>query len=129
MSELRELYSADQLDYTKLIEPKTGEPIVPVVCIDGLKMARQGLLAYRMQGFANEAAIEKTLATRQATFYSRTRSGLWTKGEESGNFLIVRAAFTDCDADSVLLDVSAAGPSCHTGAETCFVEPSEQGET
>lgn len=121
MFELRPVIEAAQLDYSKLVDPASGEGLVPVVCIDSVLLATQGLLAYRMQAYANQVAVARTLEIGKATFYSRGRQCLWTKGEESGNFLLVRAAYTDCDADSLLLDVEATGPSCHTGAETCFV--------
>ncbi len=127
MSELRLLTDASQLDYSKLIEPQSGELIVPVVCIDSFKMVSEGLGAYRMQGFANQAAVETTLKTGRATFFSRKRSGLWVKGEESGNFLIVRASYTDCDFDSILYDVDAQGPTCHKGPNSCF-EINDEGE-
>lgn len=120
MNDLREIIRAEQLDYSKMAVAESGELVVPVVCIDTVRFATEGLAAYRMQGFANQLAIEMTLQTHKATFYSRKRNGLWTKGEESGNFLIVRAAYTDCDYDSVLLDVDARGPTCHTGANSCF---------
>ncbi len=128
MNQLRELVSADRLDYDKLIDPASGEGIVPVTCVDSFRLATEGLMAFRMQGFANEEAVAMTLGIGKATFFSRERQQLWTKGEESGNFLLVRAAYTDCDADSLLLDVDAQGPSCHTGAETCFVDPDAGGE-
>lgn len=120
MNTLRILESSAQLDFSKLMVPETGELIVPVVCIDSARLATEGIAAYRMQGFANREAIDATLETGRATFYSRKRDRLWTKGEESGNFLIVRAAYTDCDSDSVLLDVDAQGPTCHTGQNSCF---------
>ncbi|HEX5744324.1 MAG TPA: phosphoribosyl-AMP cyclohydrolase [Candidatus Saccharimonadales bacterium] len=123
MNRLREINSADQLDYGKLTDPVSGEGIVPVICVDSAILATEGLLALRMQGFANEEAVAVTLEIGRATFFSRERQKLWTKGEESGNLLLVRAAYTDCDADSLLLDVDAQGPSCHAGAETCFVDP------
>lgn len=123
MNNLRLLISAEQLDYTKIIASKSEVGLVPVVCIDAERMAVDGLLAYRMQGFANQEAVERTLEIGMATFYSRKRNGLWTKGEESGNSLIVRGAYTDCDQDSLLLDVDAQGPSCHLKAETCFSLP------
>lgn len=120
MSEFRIVTSATELDYSKLRIPGSEVGVVPVVCQD---VSLDGLLAYRMQGFANLDAVAVTLATRRATFWSRKRNGLWTKGEESGNFLLVNQAYTDCDADSLLLDVSAQGPTCHLGAETCFTLP------
>lgn len=76
----------------------------------------------RMVAWMNRAAIEKTLETGKATFFSRSRGKLWTKGETSGNTLQVSAAFIDCDRDTVLLHVLPAGPSCHTGRPTCFFQ-------
>ncbi|MEK7599976.1 MAG: phosphoribosyl-AMP cyclohydrolase [Patescibacteria group bacterium] len=120
MSELRTINDAEELNYGNLIDPVSGEGIVPVVCIDTMKLETEGLAAYRMQAYATRFAMVQTLGTGIATFWSRSRQGLWVKGAESGNFLIVRGAYTDCDADSVLLDVEAMGPSCHTGANSCF---------
>lgn len=74
----------------------------------------------RMVAWASPQAIEKTLETRQAHFFSRSRQSLWLKGETSGNTLAVRSVWVDCDADTLLYLVDPAGPSCHTGAETCF---------
>jgi phosphoribosyl-AMP cyclohydrolase len=102
--------------------------MLPVICIDGAKLAAAKFQAVRMVAYATELAVVKTLETGLATFWSRSRQSLWTKGEQSGNVLLVRAAYTDCDADNLLLDVQAIGPTCHTGAETCFVIPGEKGE-
>ena len=74
----------------------------------------------RMVAWMNRDALAKTLREGRATFYSRSRGRLWTKGEESGNTLAVRAVHVDCDADTLLLLVEPAGPSCHTGQATCF---------
>jgi phosphoribosyl-ATP pyrophosphohydrolase/phosphoribosyl-AMP cyclohydrolase len=74
----------------------------------------------RMFAWANREALEKTLATKQAHFWSRSRGKLWRKGEESGNTLAVRALRVDCDGDVVLYTVEPEGPSCHTGATSCF---------
>ena len=73
-----------------------------------------------MVGFMNEAAWEKTRAENRVTFFSRTKGRLWTKGEESGNFLEVREIKADCDRDTLLIKALPQGPVCHTGAETCF---------
>ncbi len=73
-----------------------------------------------MLGYMNHAAWEKTLDERRVTFYSRSKGRLWTKGEESGNFLDVVDIRVDCDQDTVLLKVKPHGPVCHTGSETCF---------
>ena len=75
-----------------------------------------------MVGFMNAEALEKTRATGFATFFSRTRNTLWTKGETSGNRLEVREILVDCDEDTVLLRVRRLGNGnvCHTGERTCF---------
>ena len=73
-----------------------------------------------MLGFMNRAALESTLRTGYVTFFSRTRNKLWTKGETSGNRLLVVSMATDCDRDTLLVRASPAGPACHTGAPTCF---------
>lgn len=75
-----------------------------------------------MLGFMNEEAYNKTLADKLVTFYSRTKDRLWTKGEESGNFLDVISVTADCDNDTILVKVKPRGPVCHTGADTCFNE-------
>ena len=75
-----------------------------------------------MAGFMNEEAYQKTLNGKLATFYSRSRKRLWTKGEESGNCLDVVEILTDCDKDAILVKVNPRGPVCHTGADTCFGE-------
>ncbi|XP_021889772.1 histidine biosynthesis bifunctional protein hisIE, chloroplastic [Carica papaya] len=73
-----------------------------------------------MQGFANKAALATTISTRKATFYSRSRSTLWTKGETSKNFINVHDIFIDCDHDSIIYLGKPDGPTCHTGADTCY---------
>ena len=79
-----------------------------------------------MLGFMNEEAYNKTVETGKVTFFSRTKNRLWTKGEESGNFLHVVSIATDCDNDTLLIKVNPAGPVCHTGADTCWGEKNEQ---
>jgi phosphoribosyl-AMP cyclohydrolase / phosphoribosyl-ATP pyrophosphohydrolase len=73
-----------------------------------------------MLGYINKESLEKTLQTGHVWFYSRSRQELWEKGETSGNYLNVRAIFKDCDEDTLLIQVDPAGPTCHTGAESCF---------
>ena len=73
-----------------------------------------------MLGFMNEEAYEKTLSTNKVTFYSRTRNKLWTKGEESGNFLNLVSIEVDCDNDTLLVKAIPEGPVCHRGTATCF---------
>lgn len=75
-----------------------------------------------MLGFMNEEAYDKTLTEKKVTFFSRTKNRLWTKGEESGNFLHVVEIKNDCDRDTLLIKVDPEGPVCHTGADTCFNE-------
>ncbi|MFZ5939516.1 MAG: bifunctional phosphoribosyl-AMP cyclohydrolase/phosphoribosyl-ATP diphosphatase HisIE [Bacteroidota bacterium] len=75
-----------------------------------------------MLGFMNNEAYEKTVSEKLVTFYSRTRQRLWTKGEESGNFLDVVEIKEDCDHDTLLILVNPRGPVCHTGSDTCFNE-------
>jgi phosphoribosyl-ATP pyrophosphohydrolase/phosphoribosyl-AMP cyclohydrolase len=98
--------------------------------IDTLKYDDQGLVAViaqdaetgevRMMAYADKAAIERTLATGEAHFFSRSRQQPWKKGESSGNTLGVRSVWVDCDGDTLVYMVDPVGPSCHTGAETCF---------
>ena len=75
-----------------------------------------------MLGFMNEEALMKTNDTGLVTFFSRTRKRLWTKGEESGNFLKVVSILEDCDSDTLLIKAAPVGPVCHTGSDTCFKE-------
>ena len=75
-----------------------------------------------MLGYMNEAAYQKTEAEGIVTFFSRSKQRLWTKGETSGNFLHVKQMLVDCDGDTVLIKAIPDGPTCHTGADTCFEE-------
>jgi len=75
-----------------------------------------------MLGFMNEEAYLKTVETGKVTFFSRTKGRLWTKGEESGNWLYVVKILEDCDHDTLLIKAKPAGPVCHTGADTCWNE-------
>jgi phosphoribosyl-ATP pyrophosphohydrolase/phosphoribosyl-AMP cyclohydrolase len=78
-----------------------------------------------MLGFVNQEALNKTEELGKVTFYSRTKQRLWTKGEESGNFLLVESIAVDCDKDTLLVKANPIGPVCHTGADTCFDEVNE----
>ncbi len=80
-----------------------------------------------MLGFMNKEAYDKTLEIGKVTFYSRTKNRLWTKGEESGNFLNVVSIDKDCDNDTLLIKVNPVGPVCHTGTDTCFGSANEWG--
>ena len=75
-----------------------------------------------MLGFMTPEALEKTREEGKVTFFSRTKNRLWTKGEESGNFLYVEEILEDCDQDTLLIRAIPAGPVCHTGSDTCFNE-------
>ena len=81
-----------------------------------------------MVAFMNAEALAATQATSKAHFYSRSRKAQWMKGETSGNTLSVRELLVDCDQDAILLKVEPAGPTCHTGARSCFYRKLEGGE-
>lgn len=100
----------------KEIDFKKGDGLVPAVVQDAV--TRRVL----MLGYMNREAYEKTLELGKVTFFSRTRQRLWTKGEESGHFLEVVDIKTDCDADTLLIQAHPHGPTCHTGADTCWGE-------
>jgi phosphoribosyl-ATP pyrophosphohydrolase/phosphoribosyl-AMP cyclohydrolase len=78
-----------------------------------------------MLGFMNEAALAKTEELQKITFFSRSKNRLWTKGEESGNFLLLKDIKADCDNDTLLIKAVPQGPVCHTGADTCWDEKNE----
>ncbi len=99
-------------DLTNLNFDASG--LIPVVTQD----ARTG--AVLMQAYADRAALERTLATREATYYSRSRGEQWVKGATSGHTQHVVSVATDCDGDSLLYRVEQRGPACHTGAYSCF---------
>lgn len=99
------------LDYTK-----SPDGLVPAIIQDNTT----GKVL--MLGYMNEEAYNKTVNEGKVTFYSRTRKCLWTKGETSGNFLNVVSMAEDCDHDTLLIKVNPDGPTCHTGADTCWNE-------
>ena len=100
--------------------------------VDSLKWDDKGLLVAiaqdvdtgenLMQAFANREAVKATLKTKLGTFYSRSRKGLWCKGDTSGNYLHVKGVYVDCDSDSLVYLCNPVGPACHTGAPTCWFE-------
>jgi len=97
------------------MEPKFNEQgLIPAIVQD----SRSG--AVLMMAWMNAEAWQRTLETKQAHFWSRSRNALWRKGETSGNTMQVIGILLDCDADTVLLRVVPAGPACHTGEQTCF---------
>lgn len=79
-----------------------------------------------MLGYMNQEAFDKTKALNKVTFYSRSKNRLWTKGEESGNFLNVIDLKIDCDNDAILVQASPEGATCHTGSDTCWNEANSQ---
>ncbi len=95
---------------------KYADGLVPAIIQD---FTTQKVL---MLGFMNEEALQKTETLGKVTFYSRTKQRLWTKGEESGNFLMVKQVLLDCDKDTLLIKAHPIGPTCHTGADTCWSE-------
>ena len=103
-----------QLDFDKM------NGLVPAIVQDS--QTRKVL----MLGFMNKEALEKTNATGKVTFYSRTKGRLWTKGEESGNFLFVVDIKADCDNDTLLIQANPVGPVCHTGTDTCWGEDNQE---
>ena len=81
-----------------------------------------------MMGYMNQEAIDESIKSGKVTFFSRTKGRLWTKGETSGNFLMIKNIEVDCDQDTLLITVNPIGPVCHTGTDTCFAH-SNQGKT
>ena len=79
-----------------------------------------------MLGFMNQEALDKSRQLGKLTFFSRSKNRLWTKGEKSGNFLILKDIKIDCDGDTLLIRVIPTGPVCHTGADTCFDEENKE---
>ncbi|CAD2223597.1 Histidine biosynthesis bifunctional protein HisIE [Pseudoalteromonas sp. 3J6] len=103
-----------QVDFAK-------SEMIPAIVQD----ARSGVIL--MQGFMNSEALKVTLESNKVTFYSRSKSRLWTKGESSENYLNVVSVHTDCDYDSILVMANPEGPTCHLGTQSCFgddVKPS-----
>lgn len=95
---------------------KSPDGLVPVVVQDNWT----GKVL--MLGYMNQEAFEKTKTEKIVTFFSRSKQRLWTKGETTNNFLHVKDILVDCDADTILIKATPAGPTCHTGADTCFDE-------
>jgi len=93
---------------------KNAEGLVPAIIQDATS---KNVL---MLGYMNLEAFEKTQITKKVTFFSRTKNRLWTKGEESGNFLNLVDLKLDCDNDTLLIFVNPLGPTCHTGSDTCW---------
>lgn len=105
-----------KIDFTK-----SNDGLVPVIIQNYLN--NQVL----MLGYMNQEALDKTQEIGKVTFFSRSKNRLWTKGEESGNFLEVKTIALDCDNDTILIKAKPCGPTCHTGSTTCFKEESNRG--
>ncbi|MCF6226142.1 MAG: bifunctional phosphoribosyl-AMP cyclohydrolase/phosphoribosyl-ATP diphosphatase HisIE [Xanthomonadales bacterium] len=98
----------DSLDWEKM------QQLIPAIVQDSF----DGRVL--MQGYMNPAALKHSLDSKEVTFWSRSQQALWTKGETSGNYLNLKSIHSDCDNDCLLILAEPAGPTCHTGAETCF---------
>lgn len=107
------------MDLTKLFEKSE---LIPVIIQD------EDTKDVLMLGFTNFEALQLTLKTKTAWFWSRSRQALWNKGETSGNFLHVTAVRTDCDTDTLLYICRPDGPTCHTGERSCFFREIEMEE-
>lgn len=99
---------------------KASDGLVPAIIQDHLT----GKVL--MLGYMNAEALEKTQKEKRVTFFSRSKQRLWTKGEESGNFLEVISVASDCDNDTLLIKCNPLGPTCHTGSDTCWNEVNDQ---
>ena len=98
---------------------KFPDALVPAIVQD--QETRQVL----MLGYMNQDALDKTLASQKVTFFSRSKKRLWTKGEESGNFLELVEIQVDCDSDALLVKANPVGPTCHKGTDTCWGEDNQ----
>jgi len=103
------------------IDFNKGNGLVPAI------IQHNNTLQVLMLGYMNEEAFNKTKAAQQVTFFSRSKNRLWTKGETSGNFLMVKDIQIDCDNDSILIKAIPSGPTCHTGNTSCFKEETAKG--
>ena len=102
------------IEFSQLNVGKTADGLIPAIIQDQLT------LQVLMLGYMNREAYEKSVAEGRATFFSRSRQRLWTKGEESGHWLEIVSIAADCDADTLLIRVIPHGPTCHTGSKTCW---------
>ena len=100
-------------------QPDFSKGLIPAIIQDA---KTQKVL---MLGYMNEEAYLKTIAEKRVTFFSRSKNRLWTKGETSENYLEVVNIRVDCDQDTILIQANPEGPTCHTGADTCFNEPNQ----
>jgi len=100
---------------------KNRDGLLPAIIQDALT------LKVLMLGYMNQEALEKTKSSGKVTFFSRSKQRLWTKGEESGNFLKLVSVKVDCDQDTLLITASPEGPTCHQGTDTCWGEDNASG--
>lgn len=100
---------------------KSNDGLVPVI------IQNSKTLQVLMLGYMNEEAFEKTQKEQKVTFFSRSKNRLWTKGEESRNFLFVKDIQIDCDNDTILIKAEPKGPTCHKGTTSCFAEETPKG--
>ena len=105
-----------EFEFMELNFSKNKDGLIPVIIQDSISMT------VLMLGYMNDEAIRKTKKTGNVTFYSRTKKRLWTKGEESGNFLRLVNMKVDCDNDTILIYVEPEGPTCHLGTDSCWGE-------
>lgn len=103
------------------IDFSKGDGLVPVI------IQNNNTLQVLMLGYMNLEAFTKTKAENKVTFFSRSKNRLWTKGEESGNFLTVKDIQIDCDNDTILIKAEPKGPTCHTGSTSCFKKETAKG--
>ena len=105
-----------EFEFMELNFSKNKDGLIPVIIQDSISKT------VLMLGYMNDEAIRKTKKTGNVTFYSRTKKRLWTKGEESGNFLRLVNMKVDCDNDTILIYVKPEGPTCHLGTDSCWGE-------
>lgn len=103
------------------IDFSKGDGLVPVI------IQNNSTLQVLMLGYMNAEAFNKTKEENKVTFFSRSKNRLWTKGEASGNFLLVKDIQIDCDNDTILIKAEPKGPTCHTGSTSCFKEETAKG--
>lgn len=100
---------------------KCADGLLPVIVQDCVT------LRVLMLGYMNREAFERTQAEGRVTFFSRSRQTLWTKGETSGHYLLVKGMYADCDSDTLLIKATPIGPTCHRGTTSCFDTPASEG--
>jgi phosphoribosyl-AMP cyclohydrolase len=121
---IKQILSSAEREHGSIFAPKFGcDGLLTAVVLD----ADSGMVL--VVAHMNAEALERTLETGNVTFWSRSRQRLWMKGETSGNVLTVREVLVDCDQDALVIRADPAGPSCHTGARSCFYRRLERGDS